>query len=106
MDFSFSVLEILLKDNKMEYTVNKIDDQSLGFNITMQHDGKEINFNVVCASSEYEIPDLVAHYISFLEAPAPTYQNQPQSPNLQTVVEQQQALIESLTARLTALENK
>jgi hypothetical protein len=106
MDFSFSVLEILLKDNKMEYRVNKIDDQSLGFNITMQHDGKEINFNIICASNESEIPDLVAHYISFLEAPAPTYQNQPQAPNLQTVVEQQQSLIESLTARLTALEGK
>ena len=90
----------------MEYTVNKIEDQSLGFNITMQHNGKKINFNVVCGSNESEIPDLVAHHISFLEAPAPTYQNQSQSPNLQTVVEQQQSLIESLTARLTALENK
>lgn len=90
----------------MEYTVNKIQDQSLGFNITMQHAGKEINFSVVCGSNESEIPDLVAYYISFLETPATTYQNQPQAPNLQTVVEQQQALIESLTARLTALENK
>lgn len=90
----------------MEYTVNKIEDQSLGFNITMQHNGKEINFNVVCGSSESEIPELVAYHISFLEAPAPTYQNQPQAPNLQTVVEQQQSLIESLTSRLTALENK
>ena len=90
----------------MEYTVNKIQDQSLGFNITIQHNGKEINFNIVCASSESEIPDLVTHYISFLEAPAPTYQNQPQAPNLQTVVEQQQSLIESLTSRLTTLENR
>ena len=90
----------------MEYTVNKIEDQSLAFCITMQHNGKEINFNVVCANSESEIPDLVAYHISFLEAPTPTYQNQPQSTNLQTVVEQQQSLIESLTARLTALENK
>jgi hypothetical protein len=31
----------------MEYTVNKIQDQSLGFNITMQHAGKEINFNMI-----------------------------------------------------------
>ena len=77
----------------MEYTVNKIEDQSLAFCITMQHNGKEINFNVVCASSESEIPDLVAHYISFLEAPAPTYQNQPQAPNLQTVVEQFLAIV-------------
>ena len=90
----------------MEYTVNKIDDQSLGFNITMQHNGKEINFNVVCGSNESEIPDLVAYHISFLESPAPVYQNQPQAPNLQTVIEQQQALIESLTSRLTVLENK
>jgi hypothetical protein len=90
----------------MEYTVNKIQDQSLGFNITMQHNGKEINFNVVCGSNESEIPDLVAHHISFLEAPAPVYQNQPQATNLQTVVEQQQALIESLTVRLTTLENR
>jgi hypothetical protein len=72
----------------------------------MQHAGKEINFNIICASNESEIPDLVAHYISFLESPTPTYQNQPQATNLQTVVEQQQSLIESLTARLTALENK
>jgi len=90
----------------MEYTVNKIQDQSLGFNITMQHNGKEINFNVVCGSNESEIPDLVAYHISFLESPTPTYQNQPQAPNLQTVVEQQQALIESLTVRLTTLENR
>jgi hypothetical protein len=60
----------------------------------------------VCGSNESEIPDLVAYHISFLEAPTPVYQNQPQAPNLQTVVEQQQALIESLTSRLTVLENK
>jgi hypothetical protein len=90
----------------MEYTVNKIQDQSLAFCISMQHNEKEIQFNVVCASSESEIPDLVAYYISFLEAPAPVYQNQPPAPNLQTQVEQQQAVIESLTERLTALENQ
>ena len=90
----------------MEYTVNKIEDQSLAFCITMQHNGKEINFNIICASSESEIPDLVAYHISFLESPTPTYQNTTQATNLQTVVEQQQALIESLTSRLTTLENR
>ena len=90
----------------MEYTINKIQDQSLGFCISMQHNEKEIQFNVVCASHESEIPDLVAYYISFLETPAPVYQNTTQAPNLQTMVEQQQAQIESLTARLAVLETQ
>jgi hypothetical protein len=106
LDFSLYELDLTLKDNKMEYTVNKIEDQSLAFCISMQHNEKEIQFNVVCASSESEIPDLVAYYISCLEAPAPVYQNQPPAPNLQTQVEQQQAQIELLTARLARLETQ
>ena len=88
----------------MEYTVNKIQDQSFGYNISMEHLGKKINFNVFCANSETEIPELVAHHLAFLEAPAPIYQTEPQAPSLQTLLEQQQALITQLTARITALE--
>jgi hypothetical protein len=90
----------------MEYTVNKIQDQSLAFCISMQHNEKEIQFNVVCASHESEIPDLVAYYISCLEAPAPVYQTQSPAPNLQTQIEQQQAQRELLTARLARLETQ
>ena len=89
----------------MEYTVNKIQDQSFGYNISTEHLGKKINFNVFCANSESEIPELVAHHLAFLEAPAPVYQTEPQVSSLQTLLEQQQALISQLTARITALEN-
>jgi hypothetical protein len=89
----------------MEYTVNKIQDQSFGYNISMEHLGKKINFNVFCANSETEIPELVAHHLAFLEAPVPVYQTEPQVSSLQTLLEQQQALITQLTARITALEN-
>lgn len=89
----------------MEYTSNKVDGQELMFAITTTHNGEEITFNVVCAADESEIPDLVAHHIDFLENP-PVVQAgaQAESQDLNSIVQQQQAIIESLTTRIAALE--
>ena len=53
----------------MEYTAYPIEGQNLMFNITTKHNGEDINFNVVCASSESEIPDLVSHHLDYLDNP-------------------------------------
>ena len=85
----------------MTYTSNKVDGQNLMFAITTTHDGAEITFNVVCANDEAEVPDLVAHYIDFLDAP-PVVTPQPKA---ESAVDQQ-SLIQALTARIAALEAK
>ena len=85
----------------MTYTSNKVDGQNLMFAITTLHNGTEITFNVVCANDEAEVPDLVAHYIDFLDAP-PVVTPQPKA---ESAVDQQ-SLIQALTARIAALEAK
>jgi len=83
----------------MTYTANRLEDQTLMFKITTEHNGKEISFNVVCANNESEIPDLIDVYINFLDAPTPVYSQQAPITDLNTVVQE-------LTARLEVLENK
>lgn len=88
----------------MTYTANRLENQTLMFKITTEHNGKEISFNVVCANNESEIPALVDLYIKFLDAPPPVYSQQVSAPNVNALVQEQQALITDLTTRLTALE--
>jgi hypothetical protein len=85
----------------MTYTSNKVDGQNLMFAITTTHNGAEITFNVVCANDEAEVPDLVAHYLDFLDAP-PVVTPQPTA---ESAVDQQ-AIITALEARIAALEAK
>jgi len=89
----------------MEYTATKFEDQNLMFHIVADNNGEKVEFNVVCAQSESEVPELVAHHLDFLNNPpviAPVQQSP--SPDLTSLVQQQQSLIESLTARIAALE--
>jgi hypothetical protein len=90
----------------MNYTVKQIEDQKLAFAITTEHHGKEMTFNVVCANDESEISDLVAHHLAFLDAPPPVYPQQEQTPapDLQSIVMEQQAIIEQLKADVAALK--
>jgi len=53
----------------MNYTSQKVDGQKLMFHIVMMHNGKEIEFNVVCAESESEIEGLIRHHLDFLDNP-------------------------------------
>ena len=84
----------------MEYTAYPIEGQTLMFRIVTKHNGEDINFNVVCASSEAEIPDLVSHHLDYLDNPPAIV------PNQSTNVSDQQATINALTARIVALENR
>jgi hypothetical protein len=90
----------------MTYTVNKVQNQDLAYAITTEHKGEEITFIVVCANSDAEIPELVEFHLNQLDAPTPVYEA-PAEPqvDLQTLVQQQQELIQSLTDRIAALEN-
>lgn len=91
----------------MEYTATKFEDQNLMFHIVADNNGEKVTFNVVCAQSEAEVPDLVAHHLDFLNnPPAISPVQQPTSPDLTSLIQQQQSLIESLTARIAALEAK
>ncbi len=88
----------------MNYTTHKVDGQALMFAITTTHNDAEITFNVVCVNDESEVPALVAHHLAFLDAP-PVVNVQPQpTVDVNALVQQQAALIESLTARIAALE--
>jgi hypothetical protein len=91
----------------MEYTATKSEGQNLMFHIVADNNGEKVRFNVVCAQSEAEVPDLVVHHLNFLNNPpviSPV--QQPTSPDLTSLVQQQQSLIESLTARIAALEGQ
>ena len=76
----------------------------MAFAITTTHNEKEITFNVVCANSEDEIPELVAYHLAFLDSPPPIFIPQEQTQNVTTenLIAEQQAIIESLKARLDA----
>ena len=93
----------------MTYTSNKVDGQNLMFAITTLHNGTEITFNVVCANDEAEVPDLVAHYIDFLDAPPvvtpqPTTTGVVDQQSLVAAIQEQQQMIQALQADIAALK--
>jgi hypothetical protein len=91
----------------MEYIAQAIEGQSLMFNITTKHNGEDINFNVVCASSETEIPDLISHHLDYLDNPPVIVPNQSiNAPDMSQTIQDQQATINALIARIVALESK
>ena len=89
----------------MEYTSNKVDGQALMFAITTTRNGEEITFNVICAADESEVPDLVAYHLDFLDNP-PLVQTSMQEagPDLKTIIQEQQAIIEQLKTDVAALK--
>jgi len=90
----------------MSYTSKLLQHKT--YEITMVFNDQPVVFSVVVAEDETEIDGLVSVYLNYLENPTPTY-TQPTEPepiNLAAVVQEQQALIESLTTRLTALETQ
>jgi hypothetical protein len=88
----------------MTYTTSRLENQTLMFKITTKHNGEEISFNVVCANDESEIPALVEFYINFLDAPPPVYPQQAPTPDLNALVQEQQAAIQELKAQVDALK--
>ena len=90
----------------MTYKATKVDDQTLMFHIEADNNGESVTFKVVCASDESEIDSLVEHHLAFLNSPPPVPQPVPPTPDINTIVQQQQAMIETLTTRLAALEAK
>ena len=88
----------------MGYKANKIDGQSLMFRIETENNGVPVSFNVVCASDESEIPELVAHHLNYLNnPPAPTPYAQQQI-NPITLLQEQQQQIDALKAEVAALK--
>ena len=88
----------------MTYQSRQIADKA--YEITTDFKGNPITFNVLVASDESEVPELVEHHLSYLSNPAPVY-SQPvatETPDLQQLIQQQAEQIQTLTERLTALE--
>lgn len=85
----------------MTYTSTLIEGNR--YKITTEFNGESISFDVVVANDDSEIDGLVQHYLYMLEHPF-VPQEQPPTPDLVSLVKQQQALIQSLTDRITALE--
>jgi hypothetical protein len=88
----------------MTYTATQLQGQTLTFCIQTIHNGKNISFNVVCANDESEIPALVDLYINFLDAPSSVYPQQVSTPDLNAIVQEQQAAIQELKAEVDALK--
>jgi len=88
----------------MNYKVNLIKDKA--YCITKEYNGKEIEFNVVVANDESEIPGLIDFYINSLDNPLQFNlpNNNPQ--NINDIIEQQQTMINELIAKVAALESK
>lgn len=57
----------------MDYKSIKVDGQKLMYRIEMQHAGKFVAFNVVCANDESEIDSLVQHHLNFLDSGQTNY---------------------------------
>lgn len=91
----------------MEYIAIKVENQHLMFHIITDNNGEKVEFNVVCAQSEDEIPDLVAHHLEFLNnPPAIVPVAQETTSDLASLVQEQQAIIEQLKADVAALKGQ
>lgn len=84
----------------MIYKATKIDGQNLMYCIETQHNGANINFNVVCADNDTEIESLVQHHINFLDNRLLSQPSQP-SQQLDTM-----ALIANLKIELEEMKSK
>jgi hypothetical protein len=91
--------------NTNEYNATLLGDNI--YQIDTTFNDEPISFKVVVAQDESEVDELVQFRMNELANP-PVFEEQKTSPSfdLQSVVQEQQVLIEQLTARLNALEEK
>lgn len=89
----------------MTYQCRQVADNA--YEITTDFEGNPITFNVIVASDESEVPELVEHHLSYLSNPAPVYSEQviAKTPDLKQIVQQQSEQIQALTERLASLES-
>jgi hypothetical protein len=73
----------------MNYISNKVQGQELMFHIEMERNGQNLAFNVVCAQSDLEIPELISQYLEMLDSPPAVQAHQ------QRIAELKQKLAES-----------
>ena len=90
--------------NTNAYTATLLENNM--YQIDTVFNDEPISFRVVVAQSESEIDELVQFRLNELANPPPVAQVTAPITDLQNVVQEQQALIENLTNRLNALEEK
>jgi hypothetical protein len=88
----------------MTYTSNFIGDNT--YEIESEFNDEPVKFRVVVASDESEVEGLVDFYLDSLANPKQIVQQENSPTNLESLVQEQQALITTLTDRITALEAK
>jgi hypothetical protein len=89
----------------MEYTVTEVEGQGLMFRVAADNNGEKVEFNVVCAQSEAEVPELVAHHLNFLSSP-PVISIAQESPSLNTMslIQELKAIVDAQGAEIAALK--
>jgi hypothetical protein len=83
----------------MKYISEKLQDQNLMYKITTTNNGEEITFNVVCASDESEIEDLIQFHLDCINNPQPIIPQEPVQPTKAELM----AELQVLTAKIEAL---
>jgi hypothetical protein len=86
----------------MDYKVEQFDTKS--YRIAGMLNDKEITFNVVVASDESEIPELVECYMNGLLHPTPPMQNQQQQPDAHTILQELKAELDATKAEVALLK--
>jgi hypothetical protein len=69
-------------------------------------EGNPVTFFCVVSENETELDALVAFHLEYLANPTKVYEAAPAPPDLNSVIQEQQAIITALTTRITALEAK
>lgn len=87
----------------MEYTVTPVEDQNLMFHIIADNNGEQVEFNVVCAQSVDEVPELVEHHLNFLNSP-PVITEAPPQPDLTSVIQELKAELDALKAQVAGAQ--
>lgn len=83
----------LIEDKKYQVTVDLGEDNT-------------VTFFCIVKENESELNALIAFHLEFLNKRPVTYEAAPPAPDLSVVIQEQQALITTLTQRISALEAK
>jgi hypothetical protein len=86
------------------YKTEQFDTKA--YRITTDFDGQEVSFNVVVANDESEIDELVECHLNYLRNPNPVVVQQQPSKSTDEIIQEQQAIITDLKARIETLEAK
>lgn len=86
------------------YTKEQLSEKT--YSITAYFDGKEITFNVIVSNDESEIDELVEFHLNYLRNPNPVITSQEPTKTTEQIIQEQQAIITDLKARIETLENK